>query len=121
MVSLCFSFHSVLFGIGWVKGEREKEVNSLTTVVAIVFANAGGPPGEGYAGLSQVVVPFVGPLVRMGSSAEGMSVVDVDMEILEEAEENYRVRADLARDDWHYDYRRSDAKEGGDDKGEERV
>ncbi|KAF1831366.1 carbon-nitrogen hydrolase [Decorospora gaudefroyi] len=72
---------------------------------AVVFANAGGPPGEGYAGLSQVTVPFVGPLTKLGSSAEGMSVVDVDMRILEDAEENYGVRADLARDDWHYDYR----------------
>lgn len=83
-------------------------------LVAIVFANAGGPPGRGYAGLSQVVVPFTGPLVRMGSCAEGMSVVDVDMQILEDAEENYKVRADLARDDWHYDYRHSDARQNGD-------
>ena len=67
-------------------------------------------------------MPFLGPLVRMGSSAEGMSVVDVDMGILEEAEENYQVRADLARDDWHYDYRHSGAKEGDDDeKVEERL
>ncbi|KAF2107913.1 carbon-nitrogen hydrolase [Lophiotrema nucula] len=74
---------------------------------AIVFANAGGPPGMGYCGLSQVVVPFVGPLTRLGSCAEGMSIVDIDMQIMEDAEENYQVRADLARDDWHYDYRHS--------------
>lgn len=40
-----------------------------------------------------------------------MSVVDVDMQILEDAEENYKVRSDLARDDWHYDYRHSKVKE----------
>lgn len=34
-----------------------------------------------------------------------MSVVDLDMQIVEDAEENYKVRADLIRDDWHYDYR----------------
>lgn len=78
-----------------------------TTLLAIVFANAGGPPGRGYAGLSQIVVPFVGPLTRLGSCAEGMSVVDVDLQVLEDAESNYKVRADLARDDWHYDYRHS--------------
>ncbi|THY06643.1 carbon-nitrogen hydrolase [Aureobasidium pullulans] len=72
---------------------------------AIVFANAGGPPGKGYAGLSQVCVPYVGPIVRLGSCAEGMAVVDLDMQIVEDAEENYQVRADLARGDWHYDYR----------------
>ena len=36
-----------------------------------------------------------------------MSVVDVDMQILEDAEENYQIRADLASDGWHYDYRHS--------------
>ncbi|KAF2191118.1 carbon-nitrogen hydrolase [Zopfia rhizophila CBS 207.26] len=78
---------------------------------AIIFANAGGPPGRGYAGLSQVTVPFVGALTRLGSCAEGMSVVDVDMQILEDAEENYKIRSDLTRDDWHYDYRHSMTRE----------
>jgi hypothetical protein len=84
---------------------------------AVVFANAGGPPGQGYAGLSQVVVPFIGPLVRMGSCAEGMGVADIDMQVLEDAEENYRVRADLARDDWHYDYRHSNLNTNDDEDG----
>jgi len=33
-----------------------------------------------------------------------MSVVELDMQILEDAEENYKVRADMARDGWHYEY-----------------
>ncbi|KAK4570516.1 hypothetical protein LTR86_002596 [Recurvomyces mirabilis] len=79
---------------------------------AVIFANAGGPPGKGYAGLSQVCVPYAGALTRLGSSAEGMAVVDLDMKIVEDAEANYQVRADLARTDWHYEYRHSktDAK-----------
>ncbi|KAF1947664.1 carbon-nitrogen hydrolase [Clathrospora elynae] len=77
---------------------------------AIVFANAGGPAGKGYAGLSQVTVPFVGPLTKLGGCAEGMGVVDVDMQILEDAEANYGVRADIAREDWHYDYRHKGAE-----------
>jgi len=81
---------------------------------AIVFANAGGPPGEGYAGLSQVTVPFVGALAKLGGAAEGMGVADIDMQVLEDAEANYQVRADLARDDWHYDYRHGS---GSVDKG----
>lgn len=81
------------------------ECNQLI-IQAIVFANAGGPPGHGYAGLSQVTVPFIGPITRLGSSSEGMSVVDLDLGILDIAEENYMVRADIARHDWHYDYRR---------------
>ncbi|KAF2803722.1 carbon-nitrogen hydrolase [Mytilinidion resinicola] len=78
---------------------------------AIVFANAGGPAGRGYAGLSQVVAPYVGPLTRLGTCAEGMAVVELDMALVEDAEVNYQVRADLARDDWHYDYRHGKSKE----------
>jgi predicted amidohydrolase len=78
---------------------------------AVIFANAGGPPGKGYAGLSQVTVPYIGPLARLGSCLEGMATVDLDLGILEHAEENYQVRADLARDDWHYDYRHGNTKE----------
>ena len=39
------------------------------------------------------------------SAEEGMSVVDIDMEILEEAERNYKVREDMAREGWYYSYR----------------
>ena len=79
---------------------------------AVVFANAGGPQGEAkeggkstgnYAGLSQVAVPFKGALGKLGSE-EGMSVVELDMQILEDAEENYKVREDLGREGWHYAY-----------------
>ncbi|RAR07927.1 carbon-nitrogen hydrolase [Stemphylium lycopersici] len=85
---------------------------------AVVFANAGGPSGKGYAGLSQVTVPFVGALSKLGGCAEGMSVVDIDMQILEDAEQNYQVRADLARGDWHYDYRHGKGRVG---RGKERL
>jgi predicted amidohydrolase len=73
----------------------------------VVFANAGGPKGKvtkgTYAGLSQVAVPFKGALGKMGPE-EGMSVVEVDMEILEQAEDNYKVRADMGKEGWHYKY-----------------
>ncbi|KAI9793069.1 MAG: hypothetical protein M1816_000967 [Peltula sp. TS41687] len=72
---------------------------------AVVFANAGGgPESEGFMGLSQVTVPFIGPLCKMNAAEEGMRIVDLDMTILDEAENTYKIRADLARDDWHYDY-----------------
>lgn len=79
----------------------------LLTGTAIIFANAGGPPGQGYAGLSQVCAPFVGPITRLGTHAEGMGVVDLDMQMVEDAEATYQVRADLTRADWHYSYRHS--------------
>jgi predicted amidohydrolase len=85
-------------------------ISKLTVTIAVVFANAGGPPGRGYAGLSQVTVPFVGALTKLGGSAEGMSVVDIDMQILEDAESNYKVRSDIGSEGWHYDYRHSGTK-----------
>ena len=33
-----------------------------------------------------------------------MSVVELDMQILEDAEENYKVRSDMAQEGWHYGY-----------------
>ena len=72
--------------------------------------NAGAPPGKEnstYAGLSRVTVPFVGSLgdETKGTNKEGMSVVDVDMELVEEAEKNYKVRGDIEGEGWHYTYR----------------
>ncbi|KAI1424642.1 carbon-nitrogen hydrolase [Xylaria sp. FL1777] len=76
---------------------------------AVVFVNAGGPPEKGeetsFAGLSQVGVPHLGALGRLGR-AEGMSIVDLDMDVLRVAEENYKVREDMQAEGWHYAYTR---------------
>ncbi|KAI1288637.1 carbon-nitrogen hydrolase [Xylaria venustula] len=76
---------------------------------AIVFVNAGGPPEKGektsFAGLSQVGVPHLGALGRLGR-AEGLSIVDLDMDVLRVAEENYKVREDMQAEGWHYAYTR---------------
>ena len=80
----------------------------------VVFVNAGAPAGRvdkgTYAGLSRVALPFVGAKGEetMDTAEEGMSIVDVDMEIVEEGEKNYGVRADLAKEGWHYTYRHQD-------------
>ncbi|KAI1481002.1 putative hydrolase, carbon-nitrogen family [Daldinia eschscholtzii] len=74
---------------------------------AVVFVNAGGPPEKGektsFAGLSQVSVPHIGSLGKMGRS-EGMSIVDLDMDVLRIAEDNYKVREDMKGEGWHYAY-----------------
>jgi predicted amidohydrolase len=71
----------------------------------IVFANAGGPEEDGYIGISQVTMPLVGPLPgSFEDSSEGLRVVPVDMSLLDVAEENYVIRQDLKRQDWHYGY-----------------
>ncbi|MCJ1339151.1 hypothetical protein MMC09_004440 [Bachmanniomyces sp. S44760] len=100
---------------------------------AIIFSNAGGPSPDptlnspskpnAYAGLSQVTVPFVGALgdETKDSGYESMSVVDLDMQIVEEAEKQYKIREDIAREDWHYFYRHTyndSGKRDGDDNEE---
>ncbi|CAJ2505804.1 Uu.00g131980.m01.CDS01 [Anthostomella pinea] len=74
---------------------------------AVVFVNAGGPPEKGndtnFAGVSQVTVPHIGPMGRLGR-AEGMSIVDLDMDVLRIAEGSYKVREDMKREGWHYAY-----------------
>ncbi|ORY61382.1 putative hydrolase, carbon-nitrogen family [Pseudomassariella vexata] len=74
---------------------------------AVVFVNAGGPADKGedtnHAGLSQLSVPHVGSVGRLGR-AEDMSIVDLDMNILKIAEDNYKVREDMKTEGWHYAY-----------------
>jgi len=77
----------------------------------IVFVNAGAPPGTAdkgiYAGLSRICLPFLGALgdETKDTAEEGMSIVEIDMEVVEEAEKNYKVRSDIAGENWHYTYR----------------
>ncbi|KAI0015060.1 carbon-nitrogen hydrolase [Xylariomycetidae sp. FL0641] len=81
---------------------------------AVVFVNAGGPPAKGedtmFAGVSQVGVPHIGSMGRMGR-AEGVSIVDLDMDVLRIAESNYKVREDMKTEGWHYGYTR--IRDGG--------
>lgn len=72
---------------------------------AVVFCNVGGPSSEGFAGLSQVALPFLGRIERFDNSDEGVKIVSVDMDVVEEAEGVYKVREDLATPDWHYGYK----------------
>lgn len=41
----------------------------------------------------------------MEAEEEGVLAVDVDLEVLRVAEENYKVREDIGREGWHYVYR----------------
>lgn len=73
----------------------------------IIFANvARGKQDESdrFLGLSRVCLPIVGTVGAMGDE-EGVMVVDMDMGVVKIAEENYRVREDLAREGWYYTYR----------------
>ncbi|RAQ52720.1 hydrolase [Aspergillus flavus] len=71
----------------------------------VVFANAAGEnEGDGFLGLSRVTMPGVGVVGSLGWE-EGVCVVDLDIGLIRDAEENYRVREDLGREGWYYSYR----------------
>ncbi|RKU49117.1 hypothetical protein DL546_007405 [Coniochaeta pulveracea] len=72
---------------------------AFENTAAVVFVNAGG--------LSQVAMPILGAVGRMGTAEEErevLRVVEVDMEVLGIAEENYKIREDMRREEWHYGY-----------------
>lgn len=51
--------------------------------------------------MSRVVLPFTGPVKSMGVE-EGYIVADLDMSVLDVAEDNYKVRQDIRSEGWHY-------------------
>ncbi|KAJ9133727.1 Carbon-nitrogen hydrolase [Pleurostoma richardsiae] len=61
---------------------------------AVVFCNVGG--------FSQVAMPILGARGKLMPEAEEMSVVDIDFSILRLAEDNYKIREDMARKGWQY-------------------
>jgi len=119
--------------------ESTLTARAFENTCCVIFVNAGGPaasskketgapePEEGrsgpppvlklatgqYAGLSRVALPFVGALgdETKDSAEEGMSIVEVNMQHVEEAEANYKVRADMDSETWHYSYRHQERKE----------
>ena len=74
----------------------------------IIFANAAGP-AQKFLGMSQVTLPIIGPVAKMGTE-EGVQVVDMDLGLLDIAEQNYKVRQDIKKEGWHYTYRHSISK-----------
>ncbi|PLB52073.1 putative hydrolase, carbon-nitrogen family [Aspergillus steynii IBT 23096] len=73
---------------------------------AVIFANAASSDedSEGkFLGLSGLHVPALGAVGKMGPG-EGVLAVDMDLGLVRLAEENYKVRADLGREGWHYGY-----------------
>jgi predicted amidohydrolase len=65
--------------------------------VAVAFCNAFGQ--------SQLAMPILGSLGKLGIEKDDMIISDVDIDILRVAEEHYKVRADLQTEGWHYSHR----------------
>ena len=96
--------------------ESALTARAFENTCAVVFVNAGAEKGKenrgNYAGLSRVTVPFTGALGKetMDCGEEGMSLVNLDMEYVEEAEKNYKVREDMEKEGWHYTYRHQSSR-----------
>lgn len=78
---------------------------AFENTACVIFCNAGGPREEGYVGLSSVTMPIAGTLTGSFEDGEpGVRVVEADLKLLDIAEDNYKIREDLKREDWHYGY-----------------
>ena len=55
-------------------------------------------------GQSQVTMPILGSLGKLGVEEEGTIVSEIDLSVLGVAENHYMIRADLAREGWHYSH-----------------
>lgn len=77
---------------------------AFENTACVVFCNTGG--------CSQVAMPILGraPVLKEGESRElgpdedGVSYVEVDLDVLRIAEGNYKVREDIQGAGWHYGY-----------------
>lgn len=77
---------------------------AFENTACVVFCNKGG--------CSQVAMPIQGKLKvltegdsrELGLDEDGVSYVEVDLDVLRIAEENYKVREDIKGKGWHYGY-----------------
>lgn len=77
---------------------------AFENTAAVVFCNKGG--------CSQVAMPIQGRLRvlgegdsrELGLDEDGVSYVEVDLDVLRIAEDNYKVREDIRGPGWHYGY-----------------
>lgn len=82
---------------------KDSEVAFLENVtVARAYENTCAVAFCNSFGLSQVAMPILGSLGKLGVEEEGMLIRKVDLETARFAEEYYKVRADYQGEKWHY-------------------
>lgn len=70
---------------------------SFETETVWIMCNAGGDATEGFMGGSAVWAPLVGRVGGCGVSHPGVEVVDIDISVLKDGRDLYRIREDWAR------------------------
>ncbi|KAF4981967.1 hypothetical protein FZEAL_2313 [Fusarium zealandicum] len=80
--------------------ESALTARAFENTAAIAFCNAGG--------LSCVTMPILGALGKIDAGEEKLEIVEVDLDVLRVAEDNYKIRKDMQGERWHYRYDMSD-------------
>ncbi|KAF5006937.1 hypothetical protein FDECE_6713 [Fusarium decemcellulare] len=76
--------------------ESALTARAFENTAAVAFCNAGG--------LSCVTMPIMGLLGKIDVGEEKLQVVDIDLDVLRVAEENYKIRMDMQNEGWYYKY-----------------
>ncbi|KAM3540626.1 hypothetical protein ARSEF1564_006445 [Beauveria bassiana] len=89
----------VYVNCGGAAAEEEEEEEEEDGVVEEGYDKE----GREHAGVSQAAMPMLGAVGRLGHGKEDMSVVELDLDLLEVAEKAYRPRDDMEKRGWKYD------------------
>ncbi|KAA1083670.1 hypothetical protein PGT21_032437 [Puccinia graminis f. sp. tritici] len=65
---------------------------ALEAEACVVFVNCGGKKEDGFLGRSSISLPLKGHVVKFDEPDEKLQVVDVDLSVLKDAREVYKVR-----------------------------
>ncbi|KAJ4171161.1 hypothetical protein NW754_007307 [Fusarium falciforme] len=76
--------------------ESALTARAFENTAAVAFCNAGG--------LSSVNMPILGTLGKIEIGEEKVEIVEVDLDILRIAEDNYKIRKDMKGEGWYYKY-----------------
>lgn len=86
---------------------RSEEMLIDSTTVARAYENTCAVAFCNGWGGSQIAMPILGSLGKLGNEQEGMVVGEVDFETVRYSERYYKIRKDLNGDEWHYSNVRS--------------
>ncbi|EGG01054.1 uncharacterized protein MELLADRAFT_39333, partial [Melampsora larici-populina 98AG31] len=67
---------------------------ALENECCVVFVNCGGKKSDGYLGGSSVAMPLKGSVIRFDDPTERLEVVEIDLDVLEDARSLYKIRED---------------------------
>lgn len=67
---------------------------ALENECCVIFVNCGGKKSDGFLGGSSVAMPLKGSVIRFDEPIERLEVVEIDLDVLEDARSVYKIRED---------------------------